>query len=169
MTEPTVVPPGAPSNDRGTSMSAVLEIRSATTAGPESIDRLKHEHASIDAWCRHDDTMIYTSAATFLPLTFGALAFALQWPKVRLALAFFSLSLYVYWLALSIRLSWFSTARLRRAAEVEERLGISHHRYVSAPPEELTQRLGAKISIRRLRFWMLGLLSAAWIAIFWAG
>src|SRR5207253_4973162 len=140
--------PGHPAESLSQSVLSLGDKEVPIAPAESVVDVLKHEHASIDAWCRQDDTVIYNTAATFLPLTFGALAFALQWPKLRLPLAFFSLSLYTYRLAMSVRLSWFSAARLRRAVEVEKLLGISHDRYVSNRPAETTRRIAWRSSVR---------------------
>lgn len=78
------------------------------------------EYLEIGSWCRHDDTMICQAATIFLPLSFGSVAGAFQFPAARFGLFFFSLALYVFWLLLSVRLSWFSAMRLERA---RDRLG----------------------------------------------
>jgi len=49
--------------------------------------------------------MIYQAASVFLPLAFGSLAVAVQFPEARIALAIFSGALYLYWLWIAIRLS----------------------------------------------------------------
>jgi hypothetical protein len=126
------------------------------------------EYLEIGNWCRHDDAMIYQAAAVFLPLSFGSIAGAFQFPAARFGLLFFSLGLYLYWLFLSVRLSWFSAVRLERARVLEEGVGISHHDLLSRPPDAYARQLGAKLSVRRLRLIFLAILIVAWIATIWS-
>jgi hypothetical protein len=127
------------------------------------------EYTEIGEWCRHDDTMIYQAASVLLPLSFGGLAIAVQFPKARYALAFFSAVLYGYWLLLSIRLSWFSAVRLERAREIEAMAGFDHHRKLFAPSGPLSKQLGSKVSIRSVRWGFGVVLLVGWILAFLFG
>lgn len=120
------------------------------------------EYLELGSWCRHDDTMIYQAATIFLPLSFGSVAGAFQFTAARFGLCFFSLALYVFWLLLSVRLSWFSAVRLERARQLEEVAGLHHHQVLSKPPTDLARRIGSKLSIRLLRRIFLVVLLAAW-------
>lgn len=131
------------------------------TSGQWSEDQ-RTEYLEIGNWCRHDDSMIYQAAAVFLPLSFGSIAGAFQFPAARYGLLFFSLSIYLYWLLLSIRLSWFSSVRLERARSLEALVGLAHHELLDKPPEPYARHLGAKTSIRKLRFLFFMILIVAW-------
>jgi len=129
------------------------------------IDKLEYEQLSL--WARADDTVIYQSASTILPLSFGALAAAVQFPKVALLLAVFSIVLYVYWLLIATRLSWFSTVRLNRLRHLEAKLGHVHHVALVKPPADAASHIGARISIRVLRWIGAGVLLVSWFAVLW--
>lgn len=78
-------------------------------------DDERMEYAEIGQFNRHDDTIAYQLAAVLLPLSFGAVALAAQFPNMRYALAVFSITIYLYWLLVSDRLAWFSAVRHTRA------------------------------------------------------
>ena len=124
-------------------------------------ERLEYEHLS--HWGRHDDTMIYQAASTVLPLAFGAVAIAVQFPKMVIPLALFSIVLYVYWLLIATRLSWFSSVRLHRMRELENKACLGHHVILSNPPLQLQSILGSRISIRKVRWLGLIVLATAWL------
>lgn len=121
------------------------------------------EYSEISHSSRHDDTMIYQAASTILPLSFGTVAVATQFPKMVLPLAVLSVVLYVYWLLLATRLSWYTAVRRQRQQELERKAGLNHHVLLNNPPRDL-KTLGEKISIRRIRWWGLLILIAAWAA-----
>ena len=121
------------------------------------------EYHQLSDWARHDDTMIYQAASTVLPLSFGAVAVAVQYPKMALPLALFSLALYGYWLVVAIRLSWFSQVRIDRMRVLETKSAMRHHTQLSEPPDGLRSRLGARLSIRRFRTIGAFFLVGAWL------
>lgn len=123
----------------------------------------RFEYHQLSDWARHDDTMIYQAASTVLPLSFGAVAAAVQYPKMALPLALFSLALYGYWLVVAIRLSWFSAVRIDRMRVLEMKSAMQHHTQLSDPPDGLRSRLGARLSIRRFRTIGAFFLVGAWL------
>lgn len=122
------------------------------------------EYTEIGEWSRADDSIIYQATAVLLPLAFGAIPVALQFPVGRYGLAVFSLTLYLYWLLISTRLSWYSSVRLARARELEGRVGLQHHVRLEKPPAPFDKALGSQLSIRRIRWWLLAALALAWSA-----
>jgi len=131
-----------------------------SNVGLSADERLEYEHLS--QWARHDDTMIYQAASTVLPLAFGAIAVAVQFPKMVIPLALFSIVLYVYWLLIATRLSWFSLVRLQRMRELEQKASFAHHLMLTIPPNNLKQLTGSRISIRTVRWLGLAVLVTAW-------
>jgi hypothetical protein len=45
------------------------------------------EYVELCNWARHDDTMIYQAVSTILPLSFGLIVVAAQFPKIPAPLA----------------------------------------------------------------------------------
>jgi len=107
--------------------------------------------------------MIYQAASTILPLSFGAVAVATQFPKMAAPLAVLSVVLYIYWLLLATRLSWYTSVRRERQRELERKAGLNHHLLLGNPPSKLRSALGNKISIRSVRWWGLLILAVAWV------
>ena len=126
-------------------------------------ERLEYEQ--LGHWARHDDTMIYQAASTILPLAFGSLAVAVQFPKMAMPLAVFSFVLYAYWLLISVRLSWFSSVRLERMRELELKAGLEHHFLLKSPPNIFASGSGARLSIRKVRWLGLVVLGIAWLVV----
>lgn len=121
------------------------------------------EYHQLNEWARHDDTMIYQAASTVLPLSFGAVAVAVQYPKMALPLALFSLALYGYWLVVAIRLSWFSAVRIDRMRALEMKSAMRHHRHLNEPPGSLGSQIGSQLSIRKTRAIGAFFLVGAWL------
>jgi hypothetical protein len=123
----------------------------------------RSEYVELGSWCRHDDSIIYQAAAVFLPLSFGSVAVAYQFPSARFGLLFFSLSVYLYWLLICVRISWLSAVRLERARELEDRANLHHYKMLTSPPVELGKGLGGKLSVRKLRLLFLWVLVLLWL------
>ena len=125
------------------------------------------EYIEIGELYRHDDQLIYHGASTLLPLSYGSIAIAAQFPALRVALAVFSVSLYLYWLLHSVRLSWYTAVRLERARELERLAGLKLHTWVGVdPPAPYDRQFGRRISIRTLRWVFLIVLLASWAILF---
>lgn len=123
----------------------------------------RFEYQQLSDWARHDDTMIYQTASTVLPLSFGAVAVAVQYPKMAIPLAVFSLALYGYWLVVAMRLSWFSSVRIDRMRGLETMSAMRHHTQLKEPPEHLRSKVGSGISIRKYRTIGAVTLGIAWL------
>jgi hypothetical protein len=123
------------------------------------------EYAEIGELYRHDDQMVYTAATVFLPLAFGALAVGAQFPATSVWAAFFSLSIYLFWVLIATRCSWFTAVRLERARELERLSGMNHHLLLKEPPLALRKGAGHYISIRRLRWIFLLILLVGWAGV----
>ena len=121
------------------------------------------EYAQLAEFYRHDNTIIYQSASIFLPVSFGAIAFALQFPSASVPVATASIILYWYWFRVAQRLSWFSDVRMRRLRKLEKKAGLKHHFNLRKVPKSLIRIDGANRSIRRDRKWMFRLLIFVWI------
>jgi hypothetical protein len=144
-------------------MTNASEVVRPSTRPLSEDERL--EYSEIGEMYRHDDQMTYSAASVFLPLSYGALVVGAQFPSVKLWVAFFSISLYLYWQLLSVRSSWYSAVRLERARELEKIAGLKHHHLIGEPPPRLKSQLGYHISIRRLRYFFLAVLVAGWIGV----
>ena len=123
------------------------------------------EYVELCNWARHDDTMIYQAASTILPLSFGAIAVAAQFPKMLIPLAIGSATLYVYWLLISIRLSWYSSVRLGRLRSIEAKAGLEQHLLLKSPPKDLALLPGARLSIRTVRLLGAIALLVSWVVV----
>jgi len=128
-------------------------------------DEEKLEYQEIGAWCRADDTIMYQAAAVFLSLSFGAVPLALQYPTTRVGLAFASIGLYIFWLAIATRLSWYSAVRLKRARELERKSGMAHHLSIHEPKGAVAREIGNCIHIKHVRLLFLFLLALAWVIV----
>ena len=149
----------------GTTLAVDASAAPLSTEAPLSEDE-RLEYAEIGALYRHDDTMVYTAAQVFLPLSFGALAVAAQFPATRVWAAFFSISLYAFWLELATRCSWYTEVRLSRARTLERKAGLKHHLDIETPPQDLSRKRGARISIRAIRVSFFVLLILGWVGVF---
>lgn len=133
-------------------------------------DDERMEYTEIGQFYRHDDSIAYQLASILLPLSFGAVALAAQFPKMRFALAVFSITIHLYWVLVSERLAWFSDVRKFRANELETKAGLCLHRAFTNLPSNLARRRGRYLSIRRLRLIFLCLLILSWVALLiWMG
>ncbi len=164
---PTQAPP-APDRPPEEPPTLPAAIPSGTPAATERAltedERL--EYQTIGELYRHDDTLIYQSASTFFPLAFGAVAVAAQFPGLRVALAVFSVVLYLYWLLLSARMSWYTAVRLHRAQELESIAGLKMYRWMKDPPEPFNSLLVNRYRIRSLRWIFLIVLVFSWLVLF---
>lgn len=137
------------------------EPRIIESSGLSADEKLEYEQ--ISQWARHDDTIIYQAASTVLPLAFGAVVVAVQFPKMAIPLALFSITLYAYWLLIATRLSWFSSIRLQRLRDLEQKSSFAHHLLLATPPDNFKHLMGSAISIRKVRWLGLVVLIAAWV------
>ena len=130
-----------------------------------SIDE-RIEYTQLCEGYRHDDKLIYRSFSVLIPLSFGAIAIAVELPQTRLALTIFSIAIYCFWLLMSVRLSWFTAVRLSRARELELKAGLNHFTLLKEPSQQLKKKFGSKLSIRLLRWCFLFILIISWAIVY---
>lgn len=128
-------------------------------------DLEKIEYVELNNCQRQDDSIIYSLASIVLPLSFGSFAVAAQFPKMRYALAGASIVLFLYWLLVAVRLSWYSSVRFHRMQELEANSGLYHHLLIRKPPDHLARKLGYRLSIRAMRITLLVVLVIGWIFV----
>ncbi|HCG02111.1 MAG TPA: hypothetical protein DEV93_16405 [Chloroflexi bacterium] len=85
------------------------------------------EYRSLNEASRHDDTIAFTIAGVFIPLSLGAVVVAWQSPSLVVPLAVASVLLYGYQLLVLKRLHWFLMIRRERLWTLEAQYGLSHH------------------------------------------
>lgn len=139
------------------------QVVSADIAGLTEDERM--EYAEIGQFHRHDDTIAYQLGAVLLPLSFGAVALAAQFPDMRYWLAGFSITIYLYWHLVSARLAWFTDVRRTRVLELEKKAGLRNHRAFEDIPPHLACKCGRHLSIRRMRLVFFVLLTLCWVAL----
>ena len=142
-------------------------------------DLLIAEYSEIGNCYRHDDTVAFNMGSFLLPVALGAVAVAAGQPKLRLVIGLGSLLVCAYWLAVVARVSWYTSLRLARAAQIEEILGFDHHLSIRRQPAagkplpndvwQQTKRferwifwLGYSVPARRVHFLLLVGLLIVW-------
>lgn len=125
----------------------------------ESKEWAMEEYRSLNESGRHDDTIAFTIAGVFIPLSLGVVVIAWQNPGLVVPLAVASILLYGYQLLVLKRLHWFLMIRRERMWELEGEYGLSHHSRIKARAE--TTRWPFRMPA--LWWWFFVALLIAWL------
>lgn len=142
-----------------TRSNAAGQATSGKSSPPEEDAWAIEEYRSLNEAARHDDTVAFTIAGAFIPLSLGAVVVAWQSPNLVLPLALASILLYGYQLLVLKRLHWFLMIRRERMWELEAKFGLSHHSRIKARSDAARWPL----RMPRLWWWFYVVLLVGWL------
>ncbi len=126
------------------------------------------EYVQANELVRHYDTVDWIVGSIFIPISITLLGVSFTEPileqglGVALALSISSIGMYLVWLLLDWRYSFFCQVAYERIHKIEERFGMDTHRRINRKDREQSAR-----SIRRAHFWIrlfFFVIFAVWIA-----